>query len=48
MTSWIIANVLGIATGVVLKTLVPMPWIDDPIRRAWRGAKNMVKGWFGR
>jgi hypothetical protein len=26
---------------------VPMPFLDDPVRSAWRWAKNKVKG-FGK
>jgi hypothetical protein len=31
----------GIAIGLVIKVLVPMPWFDDPVRRgwAWLGSK---------
>ena len=27
--------ILGICIGIVLKILIPMPGIDDPVRRAW-------------
>jgi hypothetical protein len=32
---FIIANIVGIAAGVALKILVPMPFLDDPMRKAW-------------
>jgi hypothetical protein len=35
MLSFLVINGLGIATGVVLKTLVPMPFLDTPVKRAW-------------
>jgi hypothetical protein len=32
---------LGAAAGIVVKVLVPMPWLDDKVRRgwAWLGSK---------
>lgn len=27
--------ILGAAIGIVLKILVPMPFLDDPVRAAW-------------
>jgi hypothetical protein len=27
--------ILGVAIGLVLKVLVPMPWLDDPVRKGW-------------
>jgi hypothetical protein len=36
--TFLIANLTGIAAGIVLKTLVPMPFMDDPIRKAWAWA----------
>lgn len=31
-----------VVVGVVLKILVPMPWLDDPVRAAYRWVKNRV------
>ncbi len=31
-----------VAVGIVVKTLVPMEWVDAPVRDAW----SRVKGWF--
>ncbi len=28
--------------GVILKNLVPMPWLDDPVRNAWRWVRDKV------
>jgi len=47
MTAFIIANALGIAAGVVLKTLVPMPFIDQPVRNAWAWAWRNTVGRLG-
>ena len=33
---------LGLACGVVLKTPVPMPWLDDPVRNGWRWVVSKV------
>lgn len=46
MLAFLISQATGIAVGVALKTLVPMPWLDDPIRAVWRAAKNGVKSLF--
>ncbi len=35
MLVFVIANALGIVTGIVLKILVPLPFLDDPVRRGW-------------
>lgn len=35
MTEFILLNLAGICIGVVLKTLVPMPFLDTPVRNAW-------------
>ena len=33
--TFLAANLLGIAVGIVLKILVPMPFLDDPVRKGW-------------
>lgn len=33
--TFITANILGILAGVILKTLVPMPFLDTPIKDGW-------------
>ncbi len=35
MTTFVVSNIMGIIPGSVLKTLVPMPFIDQPVRDAW-------------
>jgi hypothetical protein len=47
MLGWTLSAGWWIAVGIVLKILVPMPFLDDPVRSAWRWAKNKVKG-FGK
>lgn len=42
--TWIIANLLGIATGIVIKILVPLPFLDDPVRSVYRWVKRKVTG----
>ncbi len=40
---FVAANLLGIAAGIVIKILVPMPFLDDPVRQAWSWAwKNSI------
>mgnify|MGYP001166076106 CR=1 FL=1 len=33
---------IWVFVGVVLKTLVPMPWLDNSVKNAWA----TIKGWF--
>ncbi len=35
MIEFVTANLLGIATGIVIAKLVYMPFIDEPIKDAW-------------
>lgn len=35
MLEFITANLLGIAAGIVIAKLVPLPFLDDPIRKGW-------------
>lgn len=44
MTAFLFANALGIATGIVLKILVPMPFLDDPVRNAYAWVYAKVTG----
>lgn len=44
--AFLISQAIGIAIGVSLKVLVPMPWLDDPIRSLWRKARDGVKSLF--
>lgn len=41
---FITANALGILAGIVLKTLVPMPFIDAPIKDGWAWAWRNTLG----
>lgn len=27
--------ILGFSIGLVLRSLVPMPWLDEPVRKGW-------------
>jgi len=38
------ALIFGVAAGVVLKILVPMPFLDDPVRGAWAFVYGKVTG----
>lgn len=44
MMSWILANLLGIGAGIVVKILVPMPFIDQPVRDAYAFVLSKFKG----
>lgn len=35
MIAWLLTGAWWIIVGIVVKTLVPMPWLDDPVRKAW-------------
>jgi len=35
-----ITFLIGVAAGVVLKILVPMPFLDDHVRDVWRWLKS--------
>jgi hypothetical protein len=41
---FIIANLLGIAVGVALKILVPMPFLDDKVRAAYAWVARKIAG----
>ncbi len=35
-----------IAVGIVIKVLIPMPFLDDPIRAGWGWLRDKVRGLF--
>jgi hypothetical protein len=41
MTGYLIAA----AVGAIVKTLVPVPKFDDPVRAAYRWVKNKIIAW---
>lgn len=36
--------IIGVAAGIVVKILVPMPFLDDPVRNAWAFVYGKVTG----
>lgn len=44
MIGFLLTQLSGIAIGIVLKILVPMPFLDDPVRAGWRWLKGKIAG----